>query len=166
MGLLTLLPLRGTALALGAALGLATLAGQPAPATAADLDYPPSLKDEPYDRYGDRPEYEERYRETRARVHDDCVPREVVRRRLHADGWSDFEVPEPRGAYVVVDARRPNGRLFSLRIDRCSGEVVLARPLDPPRRFERWAARDEWRDWGGRHWRRPGGWGDDRPYRY
>lgn len=157
--------LHGLGLALAVALGLATLAGAPGKAAAADLDdYPASFKDQRFDRYGDR-DYDDdgRYRETHLR--DACVPREVVRHRLRADGWQDFDLPEPRGAHVVVDARRPNGRLFSLRIDRCSGEVVLARPLEPPR-FARWAARDDWRDRGGRHWRRPSGWEYDRPHRY
>lgn len=150
---------RHLAAGLGMAVALAASIGAAASARAADLyDYPPSIKDEPYDRYGDRDDDRDRH----ARV-PDCVPREVVRRRLHADGWSDFEMPDPRGAFVVVDARRPSGRLFSLRIDRCSGEVVLARPLEAPPRFARWAGRDEWRGWGnGRHWRRPVGWDYDR----
>ena len=35
---------------------------------------------------------------------------------------------------ATVRARRPSGRLFELTIDRCSGEIVSARPLEP-RRF-------------------------------
>lgn len=151
-------PFIGARSAVGLALGAALFASAAAPAAAADLDYPPSYKDEPYDRYGDRPDYDDRYRETHVRREHDCVPRDVVRHRLAADGWTDFKWPEPRGAYVVVDARRPNGRLFSLRIDRCSGDVVLARPLEPPRRIARWDRRDDWRDWDGDHWRRPVGW--------
>jgi len=30
---------------------------------------------------------------------------------------------------VLVQARRPSGRRFDLVIDRCSGEIIEARPL-------------------------------------
>ena len=62
-----------------------------------------------------------------------CVPREAVRDRLLSEGWGDFRDFEPRGRVVVVQARRPSGRLFDLTIDRCSGEVVDARPVFGPR---------------------------------
>lgn len=151
-------PVPGGRSALGLVLGTLVLTGAALPAVAADLDYPPSLKDEPYDRYGDRRDDDDYDRERYARRQVDCVPRDVVRHRLAADGWHDFKWPEPRGDYVVVDARRPNGRLFSLRIDRCSGEVVLARPLEPPPRFARWRGHDNWRDWDGDYPRRRIGW--------
>lgn len=57
----------------------------------------------------------------------------VVRDRLLAEGWGDFRDFEPRGRVVLVQARRPSGRLFDLTIDRCSGEVVDARPVSGPR---------------------------------
>ena len=38
-----------------------------------------------------------------------------------------------RADVVMVQARRPSGRLFDLTIDRCSGEVVDARPVFGPR---------------------------------
>lgn len=61
----------------------------------------------------------------------------------------------PRGActregvcpIATVHARRPSGRLFVLTIDRCSGEIVSAQPLEArpgpyaygpqPRRWDR-----------------------------
>lgn len=62
-----------------------------------------------------------------------CVPREAVRDRLLSEGWGDFRDFEPRGRVVLVQARRPSGRLYDLTIDRCSGEVVDARPVFGPR---------------------------------
>ncbi len=78
------------------------------------------------------------------------MPREVARDRLRAAGWRGFHAVEPRDDVVLVKARRPSGRLFDLTIDRCSGEVVDAKPIygygrvmavsrGGPRRY--WAAR-------------------------
>jgi hypothetical protein len=77
-----------------------------------------------------------------------CVPRELVKDRLHHEGWRDFHDGEARGDIATVRARRPSGRLFELTLDRCSGEIVRAEPLEgraygpyaygaPPRRWER-----------------------------
>src|SRR5438034_2960808 len=65
---------------------------------------------------------------------DRCVPREVVKERLLRSGWHDFHDGDVRGEVATVRARRPSGRLFELAIERCSGEIVGAEPLDP-RRF-------------------------------
>jgi hypothetical protein len=62
-----------------------------------------------------------------------CVPRELVRDRLLSEGWGDFRDFDPRGRVILVQARRPSGRLFDLTIDRCSGQVVDARPVFAPR---------------------------------
>lgn len=67
---------------------------------------------------------------------DACVPRRVARRRLRRDGWRGFHDFEPRGSVVLVKARRRwSGRRFELAIDRCSGEIVDARPLRGGRDF-------------------------------
>ena len=63
------------------------------------------------------------YREPR------CVPRRIVRRRLRVEGWRHFHDFRPRGPIMLVCARRPSGRPFNLAIDRCSGEIVDARPV-------------------------------------
>jgi hypothetical protein len=68
------------------------------------------------------------------RAHADrCLPREVVKERLLRSGWHDFHDGDVRGEIATVRARRPSGRLFDLVIDRCSGEIVDARPLEPRR---------------------------------
>jgi hypothetical protein len=74
-----------------------------------------------------------------------CAPREEIRERLLHEGWRDFHDAEERGEFATIIAHRPNGRPFALTLERCSGEVVDARPLDqghfayspPPRRWER-----------------------------
>ena len=104
------------------------------PAAAADLYEPP------YEGYGEGPAAAATATPTcrttssrpiRRRAYagrDRCVPREVARDRLRAAGWRGFHAVEPRDDVVLVKARRPSGRMFDLTIDRCSGEVVDARP--------------------------------------
>jgi hypothetical protein len=62
------------------------------------------------------------------------LPREVVKDQLLRQGWHDFHDGDARGDIATVRARRPSGRLFALAIDRCTGEIVSAEPLEP-RRF-------------------------------
>ncbi len=120
------------------------------PARSADLYAPPpygSAYDEP--RYGDSydedaPAYE-RYAEPQDNLEPryvppryaaqggDCVPRRIAHARLRADGWRDFRDFLARGNVVLMQARRPSGRLFDLTIDTCSGEIIAARPLDEGR---------------------------------
>ena len=70
-----------------------------------------------------------------ASYHDDrydprCVPRAEIKRGLVNDGWRDFHELEFQGHLALINARRPNGQLYALKIDRCSGEIVRARPLE------------------------------------
>jgi hypothetical protein len=60
-----------------------------------------------------------------------CVPRAEIKHRLLSEGWRDFHDPDLRGDLASVRARRPSGRLFDLTIDRCTGQIVNARPLEP-----------------------------------
>ncbi len=78
--------------------------------------------------YGDET-FEPRYEPPRYAREDGCVPRDVAHARLRDDGWSDFRAVEPRGSVVLLQARRPSGRLFELTIDKCSAEVIAARRL-------------------------------------
>lgn len=67
----------------------------------------------------------------RADRYEECVPRRVARMRLVRNGWGDFHDPQVRGRVVLVRARSPSGRPFDLTIDRCSGDILDARPLRP-----------------------------------
>ncbi|MBS0242389.1 MAG: hypothetical protein JSS20_09445 [Proteobacteria bacterium] len=77
-----------------------------------------------------------------------CLPRHEIKRRLNSDGWRDFYDLEAFNGYVRVKARRPNGDLFALKVDRCTGDVLRADVLDRngpgpyaydagPRRYDR-----------------------------
>lgn len=55
----------------------------------------------------------------------------MIRTQLERDGWMDFHGVEPREAFVVMTARRPNGEAYRLRIDRCTGAIASARLIAP-----------------------------------
>ncbi len=127
------------------------------PAAAADLYEPPydgyqegyGEGPPPPDRYADVPDdFEPPYPPPAYAGRDGCIPRELARDRLRAAGWRGFHAIEPHDRVVLVKARRPSGRLFELTIDRCSGEVVDARPLGG-RRYGRFAVGPR------RYWTRP-----------
>lgn len=136
---------RGAALAMALFCGTTLLFAAPA-AKAADLD-------RDYQRYGayDEEDWDDRdYRHRHAyRDERGCASRQTVRRRLQSAGWHDFEDARATGGIAVVEARHDTGRRYRLSIDRCSGEVVDAKPLGG----HRWADRGKWRErkWG---WRR------------
>lgn len=60
-----------------------------------------------------------------------CLPQHAIHDRLARHGWQDFHDPQVEGKVAHVRARRPNGRLFDLTVDRCSGEVLHAEVIDP-----------------------------------
>jgi hypothetical protein len=118
------------------AAGLLAAAFVPA-ASAADLGYDD----------GPPPYAEQRYRVPPQAYDDDDVPpqprrytgpahgrvcarSDEVRARLDDMGWRDFHGGHEQGPMVVLRARRPSGRLFELSLDRCSGEIMEARPLE------------------------------------
>lgn len=59
-----------------------------------------------------------------------CLPRHEIRRSLADQGWHDFRNLDRRGDIAVVEARRPSGRLFELRVDSCSGRILRTYALD------------------------------------
>lgn len=61
-----------------------------------------------------------------------CVPRHLIRRQLIEEGWGDFQGLQVRHDYVVLQARRPSGRIFDLKVDRCTGRIVNAKACDGP----------------------------------
>ncbi|MCB1549431.1 MAG: hypothetical protein KDJ41_16625 [Hyphomicrobiaceae bacterium] len=63
-----------------------------------------------------------------------CVPREVIRRELVRRGWHDFQDLELRPRVAVLQARQRSGAVYRIVVDRCTGEVVRARMIEPPYR--------------------------------
>lgn len=86
-----------------------------------------------YDKYGDD-KYEDDGRYDRGDRYgkDRCVPRHIIRRDLKAAGWGDFHGLEVRHNVILLQARRPSGRLFDLKVDRCTGDIVHAKACDGP----------------------------------
>lgn len=89
----------------------------------APYGYEGSLKDglppPPRPRYGERRDHAERV----------CLPRSEIKRRLHSEGWTDLRPIDRDGPIVGVRARRSySGRQFVLDVDRCTGDIVYARP--------------------------------------
>ena len=92
---------------------------------------PPPARDRYLDRdaddFGGPPRRWSRFDE--GRFGRDCVPRRVIHARLRDDGWYDFRNLDIRGSVAVVTARSPSGRRFDLTVNRCSGDIVDAHPL-------------------------------------
>lgn len=90
---------------------------------------PPRVADQ-RDRYGDNG--------------SSCIPRHAIRRRLADAGWGDFHDLELRDRVALVRARRHDGRLYELKVDRCTGEVVRARRSEEP--ADTFASRQRYED--------------------
>lgn len=87
---------------------------------------------------GPRHYREERYEPPVGYRHG-CTPRREIRRALMEDGWFDFSGLELRGDVALIHARRDNGRVFALKLDRCTGRVLRAEVISPPD-HGRWVA--------------------------
>ncbi len=100
------------------------------------------------------------------RTTNDCIPREAIRRALQDDGWNGFHDLDLRGPVAVVFAYRPDGRLYRVKVDRCSGAVLASRLVDRQDHAE--ATDDDRGDVEPRRsrWDGPRQWRDDRTYRY
>jgi hypothetical protein len=94
------------------------------------MPYPPRFSS-PYSRY--------------SRQGHTCLRRQEIRRALMDLGWGDFHDLELRGEVARLRARRPSGRLYDLDVDRCTGEIVHARPLDDGIGPYAWRRRDRYR---------------------
>lgn len=58
-----------------------------------------------------------------------CLDRWQIRRRLRGEGWSGIRPMGGDGGIVHIRARRfDSSSMFHLRVDRCSGAVLTARP--------------------------------------
>jgi len=75
------------------------------------------------------------------------LPKPEIKQALLRSGWSDFQDPDLRENVAWLTARRPSGRLFRIKIDRCTARVLNMTALEGPvhqpwaygggRRFER-----------------------------
>ena len=74
--------------------------------------------------------------------HGNCASHHDIRRDLKEQGWAEFTDIELRGSTALIEARRPNGNLYQLKIDRCSGEILNAQRLGDHRRPYAWRERD------------------------
>ncbi len=86
------------------------------------------------DSYAPPPPYK-RYAETHPRDgygRTACAPKDEIQHRLTRQGWFGFHAPEVIDRDTAfVKARRPSGRLFEIKLDRCSGDILSARPIEP-----------------------------------
>ena len=73
-------------------------------------------------------------RQQPSRRAQNCPSKDEISRMLERDGWGGFNNPQliDRDT-ATIDARRPNGRPYRLEVDRCTGDVLAARPMDLPR---------------------------------
>jgi hypothetical protein len=91
-----------------------------------------------YDNYNGRySHYDDRYvpapRDSSRYDDRGCLTRGEIRYRLREHGWTDFHDLETRSDVALVNARRPDGLLYRLSVDRCTGVIVNARLLDEGR---------------------------------
>ena len=70
------------------------------------------------------------YKPKKAALPPVCLPPHEIRRILIRDGWSDFRKIEVEDDVAFAIARRPNGTLYRIEVDRCDGEIVRAERLD------------------------------------
>ncbi len=56
-----------------------------------------------------------------------CLAPRQIHRRLRRQGWWDFERLRVRPFVLKVRARRPNGLMYKLKVDRCTGVIVSAK---------------------------------------
>ena len=68
-----------------------------------------------------------------------CQRPPQIRTQLKRQGWWDFHGLRRSGENVAVRARRPNGTVYQLTIERCTGRVLKARPVEEGRGLRLWA---------------------------
>lgn len=64
-----------------------------------------------------------------------CLQRDEIRHGLERDGWHDFRNPQVLDEGTAMLTARRNGRPFQLKVDRCTGDVLTARPLEQYRPY-------------------------------
>ncbi|MEZ5925585.1 MAG: hypothetical protein R3D57_14485 [Hyphomicrobiaceae bacterium] len=74
--------------------------------------------------------YRPAYRRHRPRHAGTCLTRRGLRANLINQGWRDLRGVAADPDVVGVTASRPNGLVYRLKIDRCSGVILAAYLLD------------------------------------
>lgn len=87
---------------------------------------------EGYDRHDGSDRYDggDRYGHRQSYGRDHCIPRHQIRRDLKEQGWHGFHGLQIRHSVVLLKALRPSGRLFDLKVDRCTGHILHAKACD------------------------------------
>lgn len=116
-------------------------AREPLPGSIKDgypVPMPPPSAGAPPPRYAERPPARvERYA---------CLDRWQIREELRRRGWTGVRPMGGDGGIVRVRAHRfDSSSVFQLRVDRCSGEVLAARPLARHFAYRDW--REDRRGW-------------------
>ena len=62
------------------------------------------------------------------RAYGPCLYPRQIRRKLRRQGWFGIHAVEIRPNAFKARAHRPNGMLFKLKVDRCSGHIIRAKP--------------------------------------
>lgn len=82
------------------------------------------------------------YRPRNAHLPPGCLPSFEIRQELIRDGWSDLHDFEVREDFVFITARRPNGSLYRLKVDRCRGDVERAKRIEEEGDSYAWRRRE------------------------
>lgn len=74
--------------------------------------------------------YAPRLRRHHRRLAGECLSRRGLRASLLGQGWRDLRGVAADPDVVGVTASRPNGLVYRLKIDRCSGVIIAAYLVD------------------------------------
>lgn len=65
-------------------------------------------------------------------VDAECVSKRTIRVRLKEQGWKRFHGLAMNADTIGITASRPNGLVYRLKLDRCSGVIMASFLLDQP----------------------------------
>lgn len=74
--------------------------------------------------------YQPTYKKHKRRHAGDCLTRRGLRANLINQGWRDLRGIAADPDVVGLTASRPNGLVYRLKIDRCSGVIIAAYLVD------------------------------------
>jgi hypothetical protein len=74
--------------------------------------------------------YAPAYKRHKRQLAGDCLTRRGLRTNLISQGWRDLRGIAADPDVIGLTASRPNGLVYHLKIDRCSGVILAAYLLD------------------------------------